>query len=111
MGVKETLYVIVAGGGDVCMCLVHINTIEVIEEAKVFEGWGGLREQLEFFSNNSINFLCDVFGVACKGEIINLAEEVDQVATVVGGINGFVVGGGAEVEFIGVQDGVDMNFP
>jgi hypothetical protein len=82
MGLKDMVDVGCAGESDTITMLVHNQTVEVMEEAKVFEGqlqFGG--QLLELHANLAIDGAGNFFIGICHGKVIHLAKEKDGLAT------------------------------
>ena len=74
MGFKNPIDVTFTGNFDVIGVLTNVKAIEVVNEAKIFEGWFGFVRELEAFANDVKNFLRAYFTGASEGKIVNLAE-------------------------------------
>jgi hypothetical protein len=73
VGAEDAIDVTGTGQDNAVGKLVDVNAIEVIEEAKVTERWGGFTGELEFKSNKAINVDRDVFGRSSEGKVVNLS--------------------------------------
>ena len=66
---------------------------------------------MKLSADDVINFFGNGFIMAGEGKIINLAQEENLVAFEDGVVDGFIVCGRVELEFVGRKDGVDVRFP
>ena len=78
---------------------MDIEAVEVGEKAKVLEGWGGFRGELEAFSYAIVEVASNGFVAAGTGEVIDLAEEKNLFAVDGGGVDRFVMCSSAEAKF------------
>ena len=91
--------------------MLNVNTIVVINKSKILEGGFVFGRMLKLSADDSINFFGNSFVIAGESEIIDLAQKENLVTFVGGLVDGFIMCGGFEVEFIGSKDGVDVGFP
>ena len=99
------------GDDDAVIVLVDVQTIEVGQEAEVFEWWGVLGRELEALANAVVDALSEGLVGTGKGEVIHLAKEQDLFTIKGGRVDRSVVSGVAKLEFVGLKNGVNVGLP
>ena len=75
MGAEDALDASATRKGDGGRRLLNVNTVVVIDEAKIFERRCGFRGVLKFGADDVIDFFGNDFVIAGEGKIVNLAQE------------------------------------
>jgi len=111
MGAENSVDVVVTGEDNAIIVLLDVKSIEVREEAQVFERWRSLGGELKALANEGINALSKGFIGASKGKVIHLAKQQNMFSINDSRVDGAIMGGALKSKLRGLQNGVDVGFP
>lgn len=108
---EDTVNVAGARQNDPIIVLMNINTVEIVNKAKIGKRRQGLARKLKFKTNLFVEGKGNRFIRSGKGKIINLGKQKNRDIAKGPRINGTIMGGQLESKGWRGEDLVDMKLP